>query len=413
MITGLPVLNRYLDDAQWKAVSAAIREAGGRTTDGNRLHIDAALDLMKQRIQWRDLDYRYGPWAAVHVKFVRWYETGILHGIVQALFKLGLTEEWRPTYTEISSGPSAISGPKLRPLMAQIVVELRQHREAHKSKPGRKPAPVLTQPKGSSARDKVDEYKKKVKEAVKARKNAPKDRLTDLDWAFIVGRLPDMESFAQQGARRQIDELNDVMRTNKSWNYMDPRVGTPSAVYARFVKWAQEGTMKRLVKCLAELGLTKDWSQFLVAPAANGTSSLKQTVGAEAALYLKTPKKRDSTKAKAVKKAVKNKGATAAAKAPEAVKKPAEPAKKSTAKAAKGRRKRAIKAKTEAAARKALAAKQTAAAAKPKQTKSPAKSASAAKRGVVRRKMTAVGRVKAVAAKSGKTAGSKRSSKSA
>ncbi len=140
MITGIPELNRYLDDNQWKAVSQAIRAAGGKVTDGNRLHIDAVLDLMQSRRAWRDLDYRYGPWSSVHSKFVRWFETGILHGVVMTLFKLGLTDTWRDTYTEFSHGPSAVSGPKIRPLMAQIASELRKHRDAPKKR-GRPAAP--------------------------------------------------------------------------------------------------------------------------------------------------------------------------------------------------------------------------------------------------------------------------------
>lgn len=284
MITGIPELNRYLDDNQWKTISQAIRAAGGKVTDGNRLHVDAVLDLMQSRRAWRDLDFRYGPWSAVHSKFVRWFETGILHGIVMALFKVGLTETWRDTYTEISHGPSAVSGPQIRPLMAQIARELRRHRDAPKKR-GRPAAPKLPPPEGSSYREKTKAYAKKVKAAVKARKGLVNGRIADQDWDIIVSRIPDLQADSLNATRRQVEELIDVMRTNKGWAYMDGKAGKWSVAYAKFAKWVSDGTMARLVKCLAHLGLTKDWNRFLVAPLGDGEKSLKMIIGAEAWLH--------------------------------------------------------------------------------------------------------------------------------
>lgn len=284
MITGIPELNRYLDDNQWKAVSQAIRAAGGKVTDGNRLHIDAVLDLMQSRRAWRDLDYRYGPWSSVHSKFVRWFETGILHGVVMTLFKLGLTDTWRDTYTEFSHGPSAVSGPKIRPLMAQIASELRKHRDAPKKR-GRPAAPKLPPPEGKTFREKAKAYAKKVKAAVKARKGLVDGRIADADWEIISSRIPDLQAEGLNVTRRQVEELIDVMRTNKGWAYMDKKAGKWSVAYAKFAKWVSDGTMARLVKCLAQLGLTKDWNRFLVAPLSDGQKSLKMIIGAEAWLH--------------------------------------------------------------------------------------------------------------------------------
>jgi transposase len=284
MITGIPELKRYLDDNQWKAVSQAIRAAGGKVTDGNRLHVDAVLDLMQSRRPWRDLDFRYGPWSAVHSKFVRWFETGVLHGVVMALFKVGMTETWRDTYTEISHGPSAVSGPQIRPLMAQIAKELRKHRDAPKKR-GKKTAPKLPPPEGNTYREKAKAYAKKVKSAVKARKGLVNGRIADQDWDIIVSRIPDVQSESLNATRRQVEELIDVMRTNKGWAYMDGKVGKWSVAYTRFAKWVSDGTMARLVKCLAQLGLTADWNRFLVAPLGDGQKSLKMIIGAEAWLH--------------------------------------------------------------------------------------------------------------------------------
>ncbi|MCS4089372.1 transposase [Rhizobium sp. BK176] len=283
MITGIPELNRYLDDKQWKAVSQAIRASGGKVTDGNRLHVDAVLDLMQSRRAWRDLDYRYGQWSSVHAKFVRWFETGILHSIVMALFKVGLTDTWRETYTEFSSGPSAVSGPQIRPLMAQIANGLRRHREEPKKR-GRAAAPKLPAPEGNTYRERTKAYAKKVKEAVKARKGLVDGRIANEDWELIASRIPDLGE-AMNATRRQVEELIDVMRTNKGWAYMDKKAGKWNVAYAKFAKWASDGTMARLVKCLAQLGLTKDWNRFLVAPLGDGEKSLKMIIGAEAWLH--------------------------------------------------------------------------------------------------------------------------------
>lgn len=299
-ITNLPPLRRYMDDKQWSVVGRAIKQAGGQINDGNRLHVDAILDLMRSRMPWRDLDFRYGPWANVHTKYVRWYETGVLLNLTKALFDTGLTEEWRPVFTEISYGISARPGPQIRPLMTQIVVELRRHRDAGGKKKTAKPK--LPKPVGTTYKDKKKAYAAKVKEAVAARRGTQTKRLTDADWSYITSRLPEFAEGPQNGARRQIDELMEVMRTNKGWNYMDPKVGTPGAVYARFAKWAAEGLMRRLVKALAELGLTKDWSQFLIAPLPKGETSLKKVIGAEAHAFVDKPKRKLSGKKRAVAK---------------------------------------------------------------------------------------------------------------
>lgn len=284
MIIGKPELKRYLEDKQWIIVSKAIRAAGGKVTDGNRLHIDAILDLMHTRMPWRDLDYRYGTWSAVHYKFVRWFETGTLHGIVMALFKAGLTENWQNAYPEISHGPSAVKGPPIRSLMAQIATELRRHHVA-KKKQGRAVPLKLPKPEGNTYREKSRQYAQKVKAAVKARKGLTRGMITNHDWEIIATNLPEMAASTQNGSRRQIEELIDVMRTNKGWAYMDPKIGKWTIAYARFAKWASDGTMSRLVKCMADLGLTKDWNRFLVAPLGKDEKSLKLIIGSEAYLH--------------------------------------------------------------------------------------------------------------------------------
>jgi transposase len=339
MITGIPELNRYLDDNQWKAVSQAIRAAGGKVTDGNRLHVDAVLDLMQSRRAWRDLDFRYGPWNAVHAKFVRWFETGILHAVVMALFKTGLTDTWRETYTEFSSGPSAVSGPQIRPLMAQIANALRRHREA----------PKLPAPEGNTYRERTKVYAKKVKAAVKARKGLVDGRIANEDWDIIASRIPDLGE-ALNATRRQVEELIDVMRTNKGWAYMDKKAGNWNVAYAKFAKWVSDGTMARLVRCLAQLGLTKDWNRFLVAPLGDGVKSLKMIIGAEA--WLHEGEGRTRRRPKAAKPKVEAKTTTAKPKDKKATK----AAKPKTVKIkTKAKTKKLAKAKTTSTARKTKA----------------------------------------------------------
>lgn len=373
MITGIPELNRYLDDNQWKAVSQAIRAAGGKVTDGNRLHIDAVLDLMQSRRAWRDLDYRYGPWNSVHSKFVRWFETGILHGVVMALFKLGLTETWRDTYTEFSHGVSAVPGPKIRPLMAQIASELRKHRDAPKKR-GRPAAAKLPPPEGNTFREKAKAYAKKVNAAVKARKGLVDGRIADADWEIISSRIPEMQAEGLNVTRRQVEEMIDVMRTNKGWSYMDKKAGKWSVAYAKFAKWVSDGTMVRLVKCLAQLGLTKDWNRFLVAPLSDGQKSLKMIIGAEAWLHEGEGRTRGSSKASksketAKKAETKTKGKT------EKTKK----AKTSKAKAAKPKTKTAAKNAKPLSARTSKPKAKVKAATRRKSTKTLARAAAASK----------------------------------
>jgi transposase len=355
MITGIPELNRYLDDKQWKAVSQAIRASGGKVTDGNRLHVDAVLDLMQTRRAWRDLDYRYGQWNSVHAKFVRWFETGILHSIVMALFKVGLTDTWRETYTEFSSGPSAMSGPQIRPLMAQIANGLRRHSEAPKKR-GRPAAPKLPAPEGNTYRERTKAYAKKVKEAVKARKGLVDGRIANEDWDIIATRIPDLGE-ALNATRRQVEELIDVMRTNKGWAYMDKKAGKWNVAYAKFAKWASDGTMARLVKCLAQLGLTKDWNRFLVAPLGDGEKSLKMIIGAEAWLHEgegRTRRRPKVAKPKAAAQTTtakpKDKKTTKAAKSKAAKTKSVKAAKSKTTKSG-SKTKKAAKAKTSTVSR--------------------------------------------------------------
>jgi transposase len=345
MITGIPELTRYLDDNQWKAVSQAIRAAGGKVTDGNRLHVDAVLDLMQSRRAWRDLDFRYGPWNTVHGKFVRWFETGILHAVVMALFKAGLTDTWRETYTEFSSGPSAVSGQQIRPLMAQIANGLRRHREAPKKR-GRPAAPKLPAPEGNTYRERTKAYEKKVKAAVKARKGLVDGRIANEDWEIIATRIPDLAE-GLNATRRQVEELIDVMRTNKGWAYMDKKAGNWNVAYAKFAKWVSDGTMARLVKCLAQLGLTKDWNRFLVAPLGDGEKSLKMIIGAEAWLHEgegRTRRRPKAAKPKAPAKTAATKDVTA---------------KPKDKKATKGAKSKAVKAKTKTKAKTKKLAKAT------------------------------------------------------
>jgi hypothetical protein len=109
-------------------------------------------------------------------------------------------------------------------------------------------------------------------------------RIANEDWDIIASRIPDLGE-ALNATRRQVEELIDVMRTNKGWAYMDKKAGNWNVAYAKFAKWVSDGTMARLVRCLAQLGLTKDWNRFLVAPLGDGVKSLKMIIGAEAWLH--------------------------------------------------------------------------------------------------------------------------------
>jgi len=69
-----------LRDDQWEKIKDAppgnIGDRG-RTASGNRLFIDAVIWIAKTGAPLRDLPGKYGKWATVHNRFIRWSKNGV------------------------------------------------------------------------------------------------------------------------------------------------------------------------------------------------------------------------------------------------------------------------------------------------------------------------------------------------
>ena len=82
------MLRYALRDDQWIRIKDLLpgREGHvGGTADDNRLFVDAVLYRYRTGIPWRDLPERYGYWKAVHRRYRRWCESGVLTRVFEIL----------------------------------------------------------------------------------------------------------------------------------------------------------------------------------------------------------------------------------------------------------------------------------------------------------------------------------------
>lgn len=82
-----------IDDAEWqKIVRVMPRHMRGRATRDEQVRnfIEAVLWLADTRMVWRLLPKEYGAWRGHYVRFIRWAEKGIWHGVAVSLNDFGL-----------------------------------------------------------------------------------------------------------------------------------------------------------------------------------------------------------------------------------------------------------------------------------------------------------------------------------
>jgi len=77
-----------LSDRQWKRIEKLCvgkpEDPGGTGAD-NRMFVEAVLWIARTGSPWRDLPAVFGKWNSVFVRFNRWSEGGVWHGIFAAL----------------------------------------------------------------------------------------------------------------------------------------------------------------------------------------------------------------------------------------------------------------------------------------------------------------------------------------
>jgi hypothetical protein len=284
MPTNLPPIDRYLDDKQWDGAKKAMQLAHARPNDGTRLRLDALVHVMENRLQWLDLDPRYGDHRAIVQQFRIWTKNNVLFEVVRALYKSGVGRDWHLNkYFEIKNGPSAVDGPCIRKTVASLVAhfaKIEQAASAPKRK-GRPPkaaqpdVPAWVPPVDPQLEKRTAEAERKAAVAKKAAMAVGRAGIPDKAWAGIRGRIPDLVA-----ERRAVEELHAVMCGNKPWSLMQAKGETWNALYSRFATWAKTSLMARLVKAMKDFGLTKLWSAFLVSPPIKDESRLKYIIGA-------------------------------------------------------------------------------------------------------------------------------------
>src|SRR6516165_2345298 len=63
-----------LTDAQWAKLQLLLprRSQGRKSTQGDRLFVEAVIFRARTGIQWRDLPERFGNWKSVYNRFRNW-----------------------------------------------------------------------------------------------------------------------------------------------------------------------------------------------------------------------------------------------------------------------------------------------------------------------------------------------------
>jgi transposase len=84
----LSMRGHELTDEQWTAIEPHLpgkKSDPGRTTQDNRLFINAVFWIARIGAPWRDLPERFGPWGTVYKRFIRWCKRGVWGRVLEAL----------------------------------------------------------------------------------------------------------------------------------------------------------------------------------------------------------------------------------------------------------------------------------------------------------------------------------------
>lgn len=109
---------RIITDALWEELEAAllaVKDPRGAPPDLDaREFIEAVLFLARTGTPWRDLPGVFGAWSAVYMRFRRWEERGVWHGLWEVL-QQGATPAALQLFvdsTSIPVHPHAAGAPK-------------------------------------------------------------------------------------------------------------------------------------------------------------------------------------------------------------------------------------------------------------------------------------------------------------
>ena len=86
-----------IGDEAWAEIGGLLPAERGRQArpaQDNRPYLDGMLYVLRTGCPWRRLPARYGKWNSVYVRFRRWREQGVWDGLLAALVRLGLTDDW-------------------------------------------------------------------------------------------------------------------------------------------------------------------------------------------------------------------------------------------------------------------------------------------------------------------------------
>jgi transposase len=87
-----------IGDAAWAEISGLLPAEQGRQArpaQDNRRYLNGMLHVLRTGCPWRLTPARYGKWNSIYVRFRRWSEQGVWEGLLVALARLGLTDDWR------------------------------------------------------------------------------------------------------------------------------------------------------------------------------------------------------------------------------------------------------------------------------------------------------------------------------
>ncbi|MBC7310927.1 MAG: transposase [Rhizobium sp.] len=119
-----------LGDADWQKLKPLLPKERGRKcrpSQDNRRFLNGMLHVLRAGCPWRDMHPRYGKWISVYVRCRRWAEQGVWDALLEALVRLGLTDDWQnldDNYTR--SKPAAANRGLTRRVLIHHAASLRQ-----------------------------------------------------------------------------------------------------------------------------------------------------------------------------------------------------------------------------------------------------------------------------------------------
>ena len=82
------MVRRILSDEMWEQFEDALRmvkDPRGAPGKSEREFLEAVLFLARTGMPWRDLPAEFGKWSAVSMRFRRWEESDVWHGLWNVL----------------------------------------------------------------------------------------------------------------------------------------------------------------------------------------------------------------------------------------------------------------------------------------------------------------------------------------